>query len=87
MSLQGLHVAIVLLDHVDAGAHVDGEGVDADPAIEEGEGRVGVAQAVRRPLVAIAVMENAGVLAEGIEALLEAVSSMDAPLIASGFDD
>jgi hypothetical protein len=32
-----------------------------------------VAQTVGRPLVAIAVMEDAGVLAEGIEALLEAL--------------
>ncbi len=33
VGLERLHVAIVLLDHVHAGAHVDGEGVDADPAI------------------------------------------------------
>ncbi len=39
MSLERLHVAVVLLDHVHAGAHVDGEGIDADPAVEEGEGR------------------------------------------------
>jgi hypothetical protein len=66
-------VAVVLLNHVHAGAHVDGQGVDPDPAIEEGEGRIGVAQAVGRPLVAIAVMEDASIFAERIKALLEAL--------------
>ncbi len=73
MSPQGLYVAIVFLDHVHSGAHVDRQGVDTDTTVEESEGRVGVAQAVGRPLVAIAVMEDAGVLAERIEALLEAL--------------
>jgi hypothetical protein len=37
MSLERLYVTVVLLDHVHAGAHVDGEGVDTDPAVEESE--------------------------------------------------
>ena len=55
------------------GAQVDVEGIDADATVEEGESRMGVAQAVGRLLVAVAVMEDAGLLAERIEALLEAL--------------
>ena len=41
MSLERLYVTVILLDHVHAGAHVDRQGVDADPAVEESEGPCG----------------------------------------------
>ncbi len=38
-------------DHRDAGAHVHGQGVDVDLAVNNPHGRVSVAKAVNRPLV------------------------------------
>ena len=41
----GVHMAIVLLDHFDRSAHLLGEDIDID-ACGEAEGRIGVAEAI-----------------------------------------
>ena len=56
--LNSARSTVVLLDHIEAGAHVDDQRKDVNPTVEKGKGRISVAQTVGRSLVAVAVMQD-----------------------------